>query len=131
MIDMSSIDPVESKKIGAELAEKGIDIMDAPVSGGSRKPLTERFLLWLAEKEKPLINIMNFFMNMAGSAVYVGPIGSGNVAKLANQIIVAVNIAAVSEALTLAKKQVQIRSLYIRRSAEALQALRFLTQKRR
>ena len=43
-------------------------------------------------------------MNMAGSAVYVGPIGSGNVAKLANQIIVAVNIAAVSEALTLATK---------------------------
>ena len=46
----------------------------------------------------------DLMMTMAGSVVYVGPIGSGNVAKLANQIIVAVNIAAVSEALTLAKK---------------------------
>ena len=54
-----------------------------------------------SEKEAQKIELL---MNMAGSAVYVGPIGSGNVAKLANQIIVAVNIAAVSEALTLATK---------------------------
>lgn len=68
-------------------------------------------------------------MNMAGSVVYVGDLGSGNVAKLANQVIVAINIAAVSEALTLAKKQAQIRSSYIRQSAEALQDLLFLMQR--
>ena len=81
VIDMSSIDPVESKKIGAELAEKGIELMDAPFD-----------------------KYYDLLMNMAGSVVYVGDLGSGNVAKLANQVIVAINIAAVSEALTLAKK---------------------------
>ena len=74
VIDMSSIDPVESKKIGAELAEKTFD------------------------------KYYELLMQMAGSVVYVGELGSGNVAKLANQVIVALNIAAVSEALTLAKK---------------------------
>lgn len=82
-------------------------------------------------KKETFDKYYDLLMSMAGSVVYVGDLGSGNVAKLANQVIVAINIAAVSEALTLAKKQAQIRSLYIRQSAEALQALRFLTQKRR
>ena len=60
VIDMSSIDPVESKKIGAELAEKGIELMDAPVSGGEPKASTEHFLLWLVERKKHLTNTMIF-----------------------------------------------------------------------
>lgn len=104
VIDMSSIDPVESKKIGAELAEKGIELMDAPVSGGEPKAIDGTLSVMCGGKKETFDKYYDLLMNMAGSVVYVGELGSGNVAKLANQVIVAINIAAVSEALTLAKK---------------------------
>ena len=104
LIDMSSIDPTESKAISAALAEKGIDMLDAPVSGGEPKAIDGTISVMVGGKRETFDKYYELLMNMAGSAVYVGPIGSGNVAKLANQIIVAVNIAAVSEALTLATK---------------------------
>ncbi len=104
LIDMSSIDPVESKKIGAELAEKGIDMLDAPVSGGEPKAIDGTLSVMVGGKKELFDRYYDMLMVMAGSVVYVGELGSGNVAKLANQIIVAVNIAAVSEALTFAKK---------------------------
>ena len=104
IIDMSSIDPVESKKIGAELAEKGIELMDAPVSGGEPKAIDGTLSVMCGGKKETFDKYYDLLMNMAGSVVYVGDLGSGNVAKLANQVIVAINIAAVSEALTLAKK---------------------------
>lgn len=104
LIDMSSIDPVESKKIGAELAEKGIDMLDAPVSGGEPKAIDGTLSVMVGGKKELFDKYYDMLMVMAGSVVYVGDLGSGNVAKLANQIVVAVNIAAVSEALTFAKK---------------------------
>ena len=104
VIDMSSIDPVESKKIGAELAEKGIELMDAPVSGGEPKAIDGTLSVMVGGKKETFDKYYDLLMTMAGSVVYVGELGSGNVAKLANQVIVALNIAAVSEALTLAKK---------------------------
>lgn len=104
LIDMSSIDPTESKAISAVLAEKGIDMLDAPVSGGEPKAIDGTISVMVGGKRETFDKYYELLMNMAGSAVYVGPIGSGNVGKLANQIIVAVNIAAVSEALTLATK---------------------------
>ena len=104
VIDMSSIDPVESKSIGAELAEKGIELMDAPVSGGEPKAIDGTLSVMVGGSKATFDKYYELLMNMAGSVVYVGDLGSGNVAKLANQIIVALNIAAVSEALTLAKK---------------------------
>lgn len=104
VIDMSSIDPVESKAIGAELAEKGIELMDAPVSGGEPKAIDGTLSVMAGGKKETFDRYYDLLMAMAGSVVYVGELGSGNTAKLANQIIVALNIAAVSEALTLAKK---------------------------
>ena len=104
IIDMSSIDPVESKKIGAELAAKGIELMDAPVSGGEPKAIDGTLSVMVGGKKETFDKYYDLLMQMAGSVVYVGDLGSGNVAKLANQVIVALNIAAVSEALTLAKK---------------------------
>lgn len=104
VIDMSSIDPVESKAIGAELAEKGIELMDAPVSGGEPKAIDGTLSVMVGGNKKTFDKYYDLLMVMAGSVTYVGELGSGNVAKLANQIIVAINIAAVSEALTLAKK---------------------------
>ncbi len=104
VIDMSSIDPVESKAIGAELAKKGIEMMDAPVSGGEPKAIDGTLSVMAGGTKENFDKYYDLLMAMAGSVVYVGPLGSGNVAKLANQVIVAVNIAAVAEALTLAVK---------------------------
>lgn len=104
LIDMSSIDPVESKKIGAELAKKGIEMLDAPVSGGEPKAIDGTLSVMVGGKKELFDKYYDMLMVMAGSVVYVGELGSGNVAKLANQIVVAVNIAAVGEALSFAKK---------------------------
>ena len=104
VIDMSSIDPVESKAIGKELAEKGIELMDAPVSGGEPKAIDGTLSVMVGGKEETFQKYYDLLKTMAASVTYVGPLGSGNVAKLANQVIVAINIAAVSEALTLAVK---------------------------
>lgn len=104
VIDMSSIDPVESKAIGAELNKKGIELMDAPVSGGEPKAIDGTISVMAGGSKENFDKFYDLLMAMAGSVVYVGELGSGNVAKLANQMIVALNIAAVSEALTLAVK---------------------------
>ena len=104
LIDMSSIDPVESKKIGAELARKGIRMMDAPVSGGEPKAIDGTLSVMVGGAKEDFDKYYDMLMVMAGSVVYVGELGSGNVAKLANQMIVACNISAVAEALTFAKK---------------------------
>ena len=104
VIDMSSIDPTESKAIGGGLAKKGIDLLDAPVSGGEPKAIDGTLSVMVGGKRELFDRYYDLLMVMAGSVVYVGELGSGNVAKLANQIVVAVNIAAVSEALTFAKK---------------------------
>ena len=104
VIDMSSIDPVESKVIGTALSEKGIDMLDAPVSGGEPKAIDGTLSVMVGGSKENFDKYYDLLMDMAASVVYVGELGSGNVAKLANQVIVAVNIAAVSEALTLAVK---------------------------
>ncbi|MGI5990018.1 MAG: 2-hydroxy-3-oxopropionate reductase [Lachnospiraceae bacterium] len=104
VIDMSSIDPTESKAIAAELAKKGIDMLDCPVSGGEPKAIDGTLSVMCGGKKETWDKYYDLLMTMAGSVVYVGPIGSGNVAKLANQMIVASNIGAVAEALTFAKK---------------------------
>lgn len=104
VIDMSSIDPVESKAIGAELAKNGVELMDAPVSGGEPKAIDGTISVMAGGKKESFEKYYDLLMTMAASVVYVGDLGSGNVAKLANQVIVALNIAAVSEALTLAVK---------------------------
>lgn len=104
VIDMSSIDPTESKAIGAELAKKGIEMMDCPVSGGEPKAIDGTLSVMCGGKKELFDKYYDMLMVMAGSVVYVGELGSGNVAKLANQMIVAINIAAVAEALTFAKK---------------------------
>ena len=104
LIDMSSIDPTESRAIAAELERHGIDMLDAPVSGGQPKAIDGTISIMVGGKKELFDQYYDVLMCMGASAVYVGEIGVGNVAKLANQIIVAVNIAAVGEAMTLAKK---------------------------
>ena len=83
VIDMSSIDPVESKAIGAELAKKDIHMMDAPVSGGEPKAIDGTLSVMAGGAKEDFDKYYDLLMAMAGSVVYVGPLGSGNVAKLA------------------------------------------------
>lgn len=104
LIDMSSIDPTESRAISAELAKYGIQMLDAPVSGGQPKAIDGTISIMVGGSRELFDKYYDVLMCMGGSAVYVGEIGAGNVAKLANQIIVAVNIAAVAEAMSMASK---------------------------
>ncbi len=103
-IDMSSIDPLVSREVGAKLAEKGVDMLDAPVSGGEPKAIDGTMSVMVGGKQEVFEKYFDLLKAMAGSVVRTGEIGAGNVTKLANQIIVAVNIAAMSEALVMATK---------------------------
>jgi 2-hydroxy-3-oxopropionate reductase len=104
LIDMSSIDPTESQEIAEACAKFGIDMLDAPVSGGEPKAIDGTLSVMVGGRKETFDKFYDLLSVMAGSVVYVGGIGSGNVAKLANQMVVAINIAAVSEALIFAKK---------------------------
>lgn len=104
IIDMSSIDPVESRAIGAELEKKGIDFMDAPVSGGEPKAIDGTLSVMVGGKQELFEQQLPMLKKMAASVVLVGELGAGNIAKLANQMVVAANIAILSEALVFAKK---------------------------
>ena len=104
LIDMSSIAPLVSKEVGAKLAEKGVEMLDAPVSGGEPKAIDGTLSIMVGGKKEPFEQVEDILKVMGASAVLVGDIGSGNTTKLANQIIVALNIAAMSEAMVLATK---------------------------
>jgi 2-hydroxy-3-oxopropionate reductase len=104
VIDMSSIAPLASREIYAALEAKGIDMLDAPVSGGEPKAIDGTMSVMVGGKKEIFDRYYDVMKAMAGSVVYVGEIGAGNIAKLCNQAVVAINIAAVSEALILAKK---------------------------
>jgi 2-hydroxy-3-oxopropionate reductase len=104
LIDMSSIAPLVSKEVCSKLAEKGVEMLDAPVSGGEPKAIDGTLSIMVGGKKEVFDEVEEILKVMGGSAVLVGDIGSGNTTKLANQIIVALNIAAMSEAMVLATK---------------------------
>jgi 2-hydroxy-3-oxopropionate reductase len=104
LIDMSSISPIVSKELCAELEKMDIDMLDAPVSGGEPKAIDGTLSVMVGGKKEVFDKYYNVMKAMAGSVVHVGETGAGNITKLCNQIIVALNIAAVSEALILARK---------------------------
>jgi 2-hydroxy-3-oxopropionate reductase len=104
VIDMSSIAPAASRELAAALAHKSIEMLDAPVSGGEPKAIDGTLSVMVGGKEAVFAKVKDVLLKMAASAVLCGDIGAGNVTKLANQIIVALNIAAMSEAFVLATK---------------------------
>jgi 2-hydroxy-3-oxopropionate reductase len=103
VVDMSSIDPGVSREVGAELKKMGVRFVDAPVSGGEPKAIDGTLAIMCGGDQKDFDEAKPLFDAM-GSAVLCGDVGAGQVTKLANQIVVALNIAAVGEALTLAMK---------------------------
>jgi 2-hydroxy-3-oxopropionate reductase len=103
-IDMSSINPVASKEVAAVLAEKNIEMLDAPVSGGEPKAIDGTLSFMVGGKQEVFDAYKPLLSTMGASVVRCGEVGAGNTTKLANQIVVACNIQAVAEAFTLAQK---------------------------
>ncbi|MHC4149711.1 MAG: 2-hydroxy-3-oxopropionate reductase [Planctomycetota bacterium] len=104
LIDMSSIAPLVAREVGEKAAQKGVEMLDAPVSGGEPKAIDGTLSIMVGGKKEIFDQVEDILKVMGASAVLVGDIGSGNTTKLANQIIVALNIAAMSEAMVLATK---------------------------
>ena len=103
-VDMSSIAPAVSQEVAAKLAAQGVEMLDAPVSGGEPKAIDGTLAIMVGGQEAVFHQVKDVLLKMGSSAVLCGDIGAGNVTKLANQIVVALNIAAMSEAFVLATK---------------------------
>ena len=101
VVDCSSINPIASREIAAALAQKGIDMLDAPVSGGEPKAVDGTLAFMVGGREDVFNRCHEILLKMGSSVVLCGDVGAGNVTKLCNQIIVACNITALAEALTL------------------------------
>jgi 2-hydroxy-3-oxopropionate reductase len=103
VVDMSSIKPKIAIKYGNFLKEKGVNFLDAPVSGGTIGAEQATLAIMVGGDQKVFDQIKDV-LKVMGNPTLVGPIGSGQVSKLANQIIVGVTIGAVAEAITLCEK---------------------------
>ena len=103
-IDTSSVSPIASKEIAAALAEKGVEMLDAPVSGGEPKAIDGTLSFMVGGKQAVFDCCKDILRAMGSSVIRCGEVGAGNTTKLANQIIVACNIQAVAEAFALAQK---------------------------
>ncbi len=104
IIDMSSIAPGTSQKIGAACDAAGVGFLDAPVSGGEPKAIDGTLAIMVGGSQDEFDKYTGLLDVLGGSVVLCGGYGAGNTTKLANQIIVAINVEAVSEALVLARK---------------------------
>ena len=103
VIDMSSVKPKIAIEYGKLLAEKNINFLDAPVSGGTIGAEEGNLAIMVGGDQKVFDNVFDV-LKIMGNPTLVGPIGSGQVSKLANQIIVGVTIGAVAEAIMLCEK---------------------------
>ncbi len=129
LVDMSTISPIVSQKIGKALEAKGVKMLDAPVSGGEKGAI-EGTLSIMAGGDKAVFDtVLPIFQAMGKTITYLGPLGFGGFTKLANQIIVAVNLTALAEALTLAKKAGLDRELTLKALAGGLAGSKCLDQK--
>jgi 2-hydroxy-3-oxopropionate reductase len=104
IVDMSSVAPLAAKEVSAKAAEKGVEMLDAPVSGGEPKAIDGTLSIMVGGRKEIFEKCQGFLSKMGTSVVLCGDVGAGNTTKLANQIIVALNIAAMSEALVLGTK---------------------------
>ena len=104
VVDMSSISPIVAQRVAAACSAKDVEFVDAPVSGGEPKAVDGTLAIMAGGKQEVFDAVLPILKCMGSSATLTGPVGAGNVTKLANQIMVAVNIAGMSEALVLATK---------------------------
>jgi len=104
VVDMSSISPIATKNFARKLADIGVDMLDAPVSGGQVGAEKAILSIMVGGKQEVFDRVKPFFEIMGKSMVLIGDNGAGQTCKVANQIAVAVTIAATAEALTFASK---------------------------
>ena len=104
LVDMSSIAPLASQEVEKACASKGVRMLDAPVSGGEPKAIDGSLAIMVGGDKALFEEVKDILLVMGATAVHCGAIGAGNTTKLANQIIVGLNIAAVAEAFTLVRK---------------------------
>jgi 2-hydroxy-3-oxopropionate reductase len=104
VVDMSSISPIETKAFAKKINALGCDYLDAPVSGGEVGAKAASLTIMVGGPEAAFERVLPLFQKMGKNITLVGGNGDGQTTKVANQIIVALNIAAVSEALVFASK---------------------------
>jgi 2-hydroxy-3-oxopropionate reductase len=129
-VDMSTISPIVSKKVGEALAAKGVKMLDAPVSGGEKGAIDAALSIMVGGDKATFDSVLPIFQGMGKTITLLGPLGMGGFTKLANQIIVAVNLTALAEALTLGKKAGLDRELLLTALAGGLAGSRCLEQKK-
>ena len=104
VVDMSSIAPLVSRSLGGALAERGVEMLDAPVSGGQEKAEQGTLAIMVGGKSEVFERVKDILSKMGASVSLVGELGAGQITKLVNQMIVGINIAAVAEGMSLAKR---------------------------
>jgi 2-hydroxy-3-oxopropionate reductase len=127
--DMSTIAPLVSQRIGAVLANKGVRMLDAPVSGGEKGAIDAALSIMVGGDREAFEAALPVFQCMGKTITHLGPLGAGGFTKLANQIIVAINLTALGEALTLARKAGLDRELVLRALGGGLAGSKCLEQK--
>ena len=129
-VDMSTISPIVSQKVGKALAASGVTMLDAPVSGGEKGAIDATLSIMVGGDKAVFDAVLPIFKAMGRTITHLGPLGFGGFTKLANQIIVAGNLTALAEALTLAKKAGLDRDLTLTALAGGLAGSKCLEQKR-
>lgn len=104
VVDMSTISPLVTREIARKLGEKNIEMLDAPVSGGDIGAIDGTLSIMVGGKPEVFARVKPLFECMGKNIVHIGANGAGQVAKACNQIIAAVTLEAVAEALTLARR---------------------------
>src|SRR5215510_2278430 len=127
--DMSTISPLVSQKVGKALAVKGVRMLDAPVSGGEKGAIDAALSIMVGGEAADFEAALPIFQAMGKTITHLGPLGAGGFTKLANQVIVAVNLTALGEALTLARKAGLDRELTLKALGGGLAGSRCLDQK--
>jgi 2-hydroxy-3-oxopropionate reductase len=130
LLEMSTISPLVSQKVGAALAAKSVKMLDAPVSGGEKGAIDGALSIMVGGDKAVFDKALPIFQAMGKTITHLGPLGAGGFTKLANQIIVAVNLTALGEALTLAKKAGLDRELTLTALAGGLAGSKCLDQKK-
>ncbi len=104
VVDMSTVSPVATREIALALAERGVEMLDAPVSGGQRGAIEGTLSIMVGGKPEVFERVLPVFQKMGRNIVHVGESGAGQVAKACNQLVLSLTLLGVAEALTLARK---------------------------
>lgn len=127
--DMSTISPIVSQKVEKVLAPKGVKMLDAPVSGGEKGAIEAVLSIMVGGEKEAFDAFLPLFQLMGKTITHMGPIGAGGFTKLANQIMVAINLTGIAEALVLGTKAGLDLDLMIKALAGGLAGSRCLDQK--